>query len=1149
MKPPFHPICFLAVFFAVSVCGGVPQSPSGATPAPEASASVRPLVLETEDFEFKAHWLDADDPMNSGEGHLRAASGGGDALTVIDIPGGGTYDVWTRSFDFAENKPGTRRYRIVVDDVEMPKESGGHGKQGWEWERTGTTSLSPGKHVIALRNTTKDFARADVIVFAPAGFDPAGLPLKSLQQYRIKPISALEQAESVGQGLSLDGAREVTTLESDSIRMAFLQVTGTDGSPRIVRQVSVKDGGAWHPVPGDPSQERLFALFDASGDIVATGFNPSWKSGPPVHFTINGKTYETAQDLNPFTAGKLIELTPSSIRAASTGAVEMLCGGKDGTGAIATWTLERENQHLSVKLTAGKTGYYSVGFSPFSSWQKSRVVAVQLPPLFQMRRLPAHPLMVSSNTTPHALALAEIRRDEGARPFTFVVAADPADLPFDWSRRGNARYGFSLLNARERVQPTAFRPVLDLGGSKLESGQSLEARFVALSLPGDWKAGLEKASDQIFGVTDYREPVRASLTDAALNMIDLLKDADASGWDARLKGNYNIESKSTATQASPLTYLSVAMLGRDPGFYAARALPSLEYTLSRYSAHYAAKPLDSSRYVGKLDSQLIFPGRSSGVKYWQGVYDLTLRLNPWIVDLVNQNRDRLTHREVIPQWSEMLGEYQIHPTPEKLAEIRGACDAWMAAEVYGPQTLPKGLQPFYNFSFYPYWWDLVDLYELTGDKKYLGAAEEGAFHTIAGLWSNPPIPAGNITVNEGGQFRGDEMVLWKNDRKYRLGFPRKSGDTPERQVPAWEVAQMGLGLEQPTTFFGGGATVQPADWKLRNILNSAWAPGLLRLYEFTGREIYRTYARNSIIARFANYPGYYLKGFTDAELSPDYPYKGPDVSSIYYHHIPVHLAFTLDYIFTEAEQMSRGEIKFPWVKQQGYVWFTSREYGCGPGKVYGDDGLWPWLDRGAFSVDSPQINYFGASGDGKFDVVASNSSHHDADAKLALDLEKTGLIAGQPYQFLVDGKVVAEGKVAGEIPFHLPRGAVGVFRFSSSLPAPFAKAEPLSAGPVSLKLKKPWDGLNAVRIRSPFGQDSLYVFASGTIPDGATATLKFDGDAFPAQTVKEPPCEFTVYPVPMDRDVTFCVAFTAPDGTAFTSEPITLAGTPKTVVH
>ena len=87
---------------------------------------------------------------------------------------------------------------------------------------------------------------------------------------------------------------------------------------------------------------------------------------------------------------------------------------------------------------------------------------------------------------------------------------------------------------------------------------------------------------------------------------------------------------------------------------------------------------------------------------------------------------------------------------------------------------------------------------------------------------------------------------------------------------------------------------------------SNWAPHLLRLFQYTRKPIYETYARNGVIGRFTNYPGYYATGYTDITLSPDFPYKGPDVSSIYYHHIPPHLAFTWDYLVSEAIERSRG---------------------------------------------------------------------------------------------------------------------------------------------------------------------------------------------------------------------------------------------------
>jgi len=89
---------------------------------------------------------------------------------------------------------------------------------------------------------------------------------------------------------------------------------------------------------------------------------------------------------------------------------------------------------------------------------------------------------------------------------------------------------------------------------------------------------------------------------------------------------------------------------------------------------------------------------------------------------------------------------------------------------------------------------------------------------------------------------------------------------------------------------------------------SSWAPSLLRLNTNHKYKFFETYARNSIIGRFASYPGYYAAGYTDLPLDSLYPYKGPDVTSLYYHHIPAHLALSLDFLITEAIQRSYGNI-------------------------------------------------------------------------------------------------------------------------------------------------------------------------------------------------------------------------------------------------
>lgn len=1138
----------------------VPQdetTPAEATPGVAQKPS-SPILLEAEDLEFLAGWaVHSDLPESSAGAFLCAPKSKSDALTMIEVAQGGEYDVWTRSWDFADpaKAPGTRRYLVLVDGVPMERESGQHKADGFGWEKVGKTTLKQGNHVISLKDTSKNWSRPDSILFAPAGFDPSSKTLGELAKFRTKPVLLVEQeaaqkAPPVAATADWESAVEVAFLESDGLRMSFVQIADKSGAKRIGRKVSIRNGDQWVPVPFSPEGEALFVLASGNPELNTQSFIPEWTPAEPVTVVVNGVTHDLGDTSNPFLAGTKTSMCAVSARQVSASDVEVHFLGDNGETATGVWTLQGPNQKLKVKYPVSKAGYYSVGFGPFQPWPREQAEFVLLPPMFQMQRLPDQPVMLASATMPHALALAQISPAGSTPAITYAVAADIEKMPFEWGKRTNSPYGFSLLDPANQIQPTAFSPVLGMQGSKLEAGQSLEASFVAYSAPGDWMSALTELSDQTFGVTDYREPIKASLTEAALNMIDLLKDADASGWNEHLRGFHQIESEASVTHASPLALLSAALLTRDPEFYATRALPTIEFTLSRQIAHHALAP--TLHYVPESVIPLTLPGRAFSATYWQGLYEMTGKANPWLKAFVPSIADlqKVSADREIPEWSQMLADYWISPSPEKLSAIEASCDAWIAKKFKTKQTEPLGVHPFSNFAFYPYWWDLLDLYELTGEQRFLDTAVEGGFHTVSGLWSHPQHPSGDVTIHPRGRYvggTGEDQMYWKGAKKYRLGFPRQQGDSPQRDVPAWTVSRVGVGIEQPLTlYFHGG------DYGMRNILNNSYAPALLRLADLSGLDIFRTYARNSVIGRFANYPGYYVNDFTDIHMSPEFPYKGPDIADIYFHHIPVHLAFTLDYIFTEADTLSDGEVKFPAVKQQGYVWFNNRMFGAAPGTVFGESDLWPWLTREAFSVDSPLINYFGAVGNGKLNVIVTNSTWRDASANLRIDPALSEIPIGSAWEFLVNGKPAATG-VVGEsgtntLPFSLPPATVGVFRFASGkegLPGLATPEAPVVAEPLTETLPARWGKLHAMRIRSPFGQDAIYIYATRMAPAGSSMTVHFDDEKRPPASVNQAPYEISIPGVPIDQTAIFRVELKDPDGSKRWIGPLELPGTPK----
>lgn len=326
-----------------------------------------------------------------------------------------------------------------------------------------------------------------------------------------------------------------------------------------------------------------------------------------------------------------------------------------------------------------------------------------------------------------------------------------------------------------------------------------------------------------------------------------------------------------------------------------------------------------------------------------------------------------------------------------------------------------------------------------------------------------------------------------------------------------------------------------------------WAPHLQRLYNQTGRRIFQDYARNGIIGRFANYPGYYVSGYTDAYLDPCYPIRGPDVTDIYYHHIPAQAAFTLDFLMAEAEGRSHQAIAFPWVKQQGYVWFSNRIFGGAPGRVFDDPTVELRLERRAAQVAPEAISCLMGRGRDRYWLILMNEADAAVTAHVRVDAAVTGVRTNQAAQvFDAAGRPLASKPFATAITQDVPPKGLVALAFPAAADATVGRRlPPVRNGHLVQQPGAPWGELHAFRIRSPFGRDSLYVVLTGHPKEGAHATLQLEGDPPPTPLAAIAyPYEFSVYPWPMERDLTFHVTLTGPDNPTARSLQGTLPGTP-----
>ena len=1069
------------------------------------------LFLEAEDFQFFGGWLRMTDPAASGRAYLQVPSAGkgGDALTAVSVDKAAEYVFWVRARDFAADRPKTRKFALLVDGVPLAETGGTHGREGFAWQALGTQTLQAGDHLLTLRDTAHAYGRCDSLFITRAGKNPETMPVRQILAARAKSrvLPVAGQAAFRNSAVTDIGSDVLAALTTSSMRVAFVAGKGEDGQPWVVRRTSVLYNGVWQPLP-DAAGDEAFFVQHSTNVTAELRRVASWSGARvPVSVSFNGQDFVTGgQPADPYAAAPARRFAPRELVKADAAGVELRYVAPDGESLPVIWSVDPDDPftlRVQACLTAKAAGSYSLGFSVLQPTARDRVEFVLLPPLYQYQRLPQSPELLCNTLTPHPLALAQVPWLTNGTPLSVAVTAEPADLPFVWPNATNAVCGFALLNSRALVQPTIFSPVLGSPHSRLSAGETRVINWRVMTRPAEWKAALEAAVLNVMKVADYREPVNASLTDVVLNMADLMRDEAFGGWNGQLKGFYDIESATMGKHAAPLALLSAAVLSRSETFWKERALPTFEFVLSRNGPDIIQSGV--SRDGKPVRRQLAIPNGFYGTTCWEGLHRLTGTRNPWLLELAlpaGRFRHANSYNTSWP-WTEMLAAHRLDAACVSLDAVKADADAWMAKEVYGRKTEPVDFRFFYNIHFYPYWWDVVDLYEETGEEKYLSAAVEGAFHTVAGLWSHPRIPEGEVTVHPDGSQVTYHRVWHKGDQLFRLGWPRQPNDTPAHSVPAWQVSPVGLGLEQPSTYTSYAGA-------MNNIMQSTWAPHLLRVYRYTHREIFRTFARNSVIGRFANYPGYYLTCFTDLVHDPRYPYRGPDITCFYYHHIPVHYAFAMDYLVADAETRSGGKVDFPWVKQKNYAWFNSRVYTAEPGRVYDDDEAVLWIERGLVTPDDCKTDWLAARSPERFWVMLMNQTRAPRNVRVKLDGAKIGLTEGPGRMYVDEAAATPAPELRqGACEVTVPPLGMVTLGYSAAARAEFPVRNPV---PPARRVADAgvFGEAHAFTIQSPWGRDAVYAVLTADEIPGAKVRFTCEGET---QVCDRFPYEASFYPV------------------------------------
>jgi hypothetical protein len=678
---------------------------------------------------------------------------------------------------------------------------------------------------------------------------------------------------------------------------------------------------------------------------------------------------------------------------------------------------------LTWELIPGKSGWYSAGFTGIQSRNPDDLDFLYQPLVWSWKRFPGIAVLTPESFSTTA---ASFINTEG---ITEGIAVNPSEIPYRFATFENSRFGIILRTRDGRAKPMILAPIPGGAESEMIAGNSYRFSCRYFLQSGDWTAGMKYLYSDVIDFKTERQNATVSLNQTLENMISLAMDDAYSGWVPELKGaDYKFDVPGTVKNVSALHPLSIALTTGNMEIYRRRALPMIEYMLSREKYLYAVND-----QIKQQNPSHFLKGPCAEIGELAGLHQMTGGVN----GVFNRETERIFGQQrklnLITEtgggsWQDYLARYRISNDKSYLA------DAVKLANIYLNATLEKypenfttsaGLkdsQATFVTDYTLAWYDLIELYEETGEMRYLDAAITGADQMLLWMRSNPMAPDSIITANEGGRVKG----VFPGRRYTAESYDWKEFDTSteiqEQEVPAWRTSLAGLLPEVPYTYMYGP------------IMLTHHAPWMLRIAHLTGDQLFKDAAYNAVIGRYANFPGYYFTSLHTTVYQqsdyPMYPYFDIKYNAIFYNHIWPHIALIQDFLVSDAFLKSEGKVSFPSAYSPGYAFLTSKVYGHTPGEVFGNEEVHLWLPKNAIHSSSIALNHLFGRTENDTYLVLINTSRENVNTELYLNQDVLKWNSGQEYPiatYAVDGDskegLFKEGRFIVDLP---PEGLVAI---------------------------------------------------------------------------------------------------------------------------
>jgi len=787
-------------------------------------------------------------------------------------------------------------------------------------------------------------------------------------------------------------------------------------SPKFQLRWERWDDG-WHLTQASLRNDSgLLALGDPSGEytLLYSASAPSFQPVPyaserypngfpePQYKWVTNLWTEARSPAALNTAGEALQFYPETVRATPEG--HLVFSRRLDLGVLtADWSCDPlfpTDVRVREVFTARVAGYYSLATPTIASVRRDDLGWAMVPGCFAGARiepdlvvalgyghgLPDRPVLARERTASTLMAVATTR--EGA---TLAAIAEPGMAEDPWAQSSDSRkvwqLGLSHMNRRGALAGTLYHPVLGEAGSQLQAGQSV-ATEVRYSVRADgWKGAMEHAAYDVYQLRAFlalKQP-RQSLSERLTAMRRYVTNSRLSLWK-----EHAYQGRTIGAQA----YLG-GVYGSDGSVDG--AMKNSDYGAMWMLAQMTGDPvlqhdrLPAARAF-KLAQQDTTPGFFSGSAAGQYYLPKLSRFAEEYGDYVEPVA--ITYYICCDIGNILLFQPKDAELRDRLRQGADRLLAWQKPDghwevAYDPRTKQARFPDLDDYR--PTFYGLLVAYRMLGDVKYLNAACRGADW----LYENGIVRGQFLGVCGDSRFLPDFATAQIAEAMLELheitGSPqyREAGlmaaqaylssiythplaTRQEKSVRGvarqdWEINQSGLSYEHGGTL-GSANLFGP-------ILLASHAGLFVRVSRLTGQPIYRDLARAAALGRDA---------FVDPSTSVASYYwnrmnAGPGP---FPHHAWWQIGWIMDYLLSEAELRSQGQITFPhgfFAPKVG----PHRAYGFAPGQIFGAAARLSWNE---WSSDNPAVDAIAADGtDGSHRyVILLNETAAPVSARISL---------------------------------------------------------------------------------------------------------------------------------------------------------------------